>query len=102
MIINAPIKATILSGITGRVMGEHPLEYDGSRRFENLENTYNEINNRMYSRVSLAKIIQATSTQKLEDQTTKLSTAPGGKLLENGQTVFRGETRNYPSGSTSN
>lgn len=102
LIINAPIKTTTLSGITGKVMGEKPLEYDGSRRFENLENTYNEINNRMYSRVSLAKIIQATSTQKLEDQTTRLSTAPGGKLLENGQAVFRGETRNYPSGSTSN
>lgn len=102
LIINAPIKTTTLSGITGRVMGEHPLEYDGSRRFENLENTYNEINNRMYSRVSLAKIIHATSTQKLEDQATNLSTAPEGKLLENGQTVFRGENRNYPSGSTSN
>ena len=73
LIINAPIKTTILSGITGKVMGEKPLEYDGSRRFENLGNTYNEINNRMYSRVSLAKIIHATSTQKLEDQTTNLS-----------------------------
>lgn len=102
LIINAPIKTTTLSGITGKVMGEKPLEYDGSRRFENLENTYNEINNRMYSRVSLAKIIHATSTQELEDRTTNLSTAPKGKLLENGQTVFRGENRNYPSGSTSN
>ena len=100
--VNTPIKTTILSGITGKVMGEKPLEYDGSRRFENLENTYNEINNRMYSRVSLAKIIQATSTQKLEDQTTNLSTAPGGKLLENGQAVFRGENRDYPSENTSN
>lgn len=102
LIINAPIKTTTLSGITGKVMGEKPLEYDGSRRFENLENTYNEINNRMYSRVSLAKIIHATSTQKLKDQATNLSTAPEGKLLENGQTVFRGENRSYPSGSTSN
>ena len=100
--VNAPIKTTILSGITGKVMGERPLEYDGDRRFENLENTYNEINNRMYSRVSLAKIIRATSTQELEDQTTNLSTAPGGKLLENGQAVFRGENRDYPSGNTSN
>ena len=83
-------------------MGERPLKYDGSRRFENLGNTYNEIDNRMYSRVSLAKIIHATSTQKLTDQTTNLSTAPGGKLLENGQTVFRGENRDYPSGNTSN
>ena len=102
LIINAPIKTTTLSGITGKVMGEKPLEYDGSRRFENLENTYNEINNRMYSRVSLAKIIHATSTQKLKDQATNLSTAPEGKLLENGQTVFRGENRSFPSGSTSN
>lgn len=102
LIINAPIKTTTLSGITGKVMGEKPLEYDGSRRFENLENTYNEINNRMYSRVSLAKIIHATSTQRLKDQATNLSTAPEGKLLENGQAVFRGENRNYPSGSTSN
>lgn len=102
LIINAPIKTTTLSGITGKVMGEKPLEYDGSRRFENLENTYNEINNRMYSRVSLAKIIHATSTQRLKDQATNLSTAPEGKLLENGQAVFRGENRNYPGGSTSN
>lgn len=102
LIINAPIKTTTLSGITGKVMGEKPLEYDGSRRFENLENTYNEINNRMYSRVSLAKIIHATSTQRLKDQATNLSTAPEGKLLENGQAVFRGENRSYPSGSTSN
>lgn len=100
--VNAPIKTTILSGITGKVMGEHPLEYDGSRRFENLENTYNKINNRMYSRVSLAKIIHAPSTQKLTDQTTNLSTALGEKLLENGQTVFRGENRDYPDGNTSN
>lgn len=100
--VNAPIKTTILSGITGKVMGERPLEYDGDRRFENLENTYNEINNRMYSRVSLAKIIRAASTQELKDRTTNLSTAPGGKLLENGQTVFRGENRDYPSGNTSN
>ena len=56
----------------------------------------------MYSRVSLAKIIHATSTQRLKDQATNLSTAPEGKLLENGQAVFRGENRNYPSGSTSN
>ena len=102
LIINAPIKTTVLSGITGKVMGERPLEYDGDRRFENLENTYNEINNRMYSRVSLAKIIHAASTQELKDRTTNLSTAPEGKLLENGQTVFRGENRDYPSGSTSN
>lgn len=102
LIINAPIKTTVLSGITGKVMGERPLEYDGDRRFENLENTYNEINNRMYSRVSLAKIIHAASTQELKDRTTNLSTAPEGKLLENGQTVFRGENRDYPGGSTSN
>lgn len=102
LIINAPIKTTVLSGITGKVMGERPLEYDGDRRFENLENTYNEINNRMYSRVSLAKIIHAKSTGDLTSQTTNLSTAPKGKLLENGQTVFRGENRDYPSGSTSN
>lgn len=102
LIINAPIKTTVLSGITGKVMGEQPLRYDGSSRFENLENTYNEINNRMYSRVSLAKIIHAKSTGDLTSQTTNLSTAPKGKLLENGQTVFRGENRDYPSGSTSN
>lgn len=102
LIINAPIKTTVLSGITGKVMGERPLEYDGDRRFENLENTYNEINDRMYSRVSLAKIIHAKSTGDLTSQTTNLSTAPKGKLLENGQTVFRGENRDYPSGSTSN
>ena len=100
--VNTPIKTTILSGITGKVMGEKPLEYDGSRRFENLENTYNEINNRMYSRVSLAKIIHATSTQKLKNQATNLSTAPEGKLLENGQTVFSGENRDDPGGNTSN
>ena len=102
LIINAPIKTTVLSGITGKVMGEQPLRYDGSSRFENLENTYNEINNRMYSRVSLAKIIHAKSTGDLTSQTTNLSTASKGKLLENGQTVFRGENRDYPSGSTSN
>lgn len=102
LIINAPIKTTVLSGIPGKVMGEQPLEYDGDRRFNNLDSSYTLLNNRMYSRVSLAKIIHATSTQELKDRTTNLSTAPGGKLLENGQTVFRGENRNYPSGSTSN
>ncbi len=102
LIINAPIKTTVLSGIPGKVMGEQPLRYDGSSRFENLKSTYNEINNRMYSRVSLAKIIHAKSTGDLTSQTTNLSTAPKGKLLENGQTIFRGENRDYPSGSTSN
>lgn len=102
LIINAPIKTTVLSGIPGKIMGEQPLRYDGSSRFENLKSTYNEINNRMYSRVSLAKIIHAKSTGDLTSQTTNLSTAPKGKLLENGQTIFRGENRDYPSGSTSN
>lgn len=101
-VADTSIKTTILSGITGKVMGEKPLEYDGDRRFNNLDSSYTLLNNRMYSRVSLAKIIHAESTGDLTSRTTNLSTAPGGKLLENGQTVFRGENRDYPSGNTSN
>lgn len=101
-VADTSIKTTILSGITGKVMGEKPLEYDGDRRFNNLDGSYTLLNNRMYSRVSLAKIIHAESTGDLTSRTTNLSTAPGGKLLENGQTVFRGENRDYPSGNTSN
>ena len=106
LITNAPIKTTILSGITGKVMGEQPLEYDGSQRFNNLKSTYpnGESPTRMYSRVSLAKIIHAKSTQELTDQTTGLITATTEekKLLVNGQTIFRGENRDYPSGNVSN
>lgn len=104
LIVNAPIKTTILSGITGKVMGEQPLEYDGNRRFENLESIYKTVNSRMYSRVSLAKIIHAKSTKGLTSQTTGLITATTEekKLLVNGQTIFRGENRDYSDGNISN
>ena len=87
-------------------MGEQPLEYDGGQRFNNLKSTYpnGESPTRMYSRVSLAKIIHAKSTKDLTDQTTSLITATTEekKLLVNGQTIFRGENRDYPSGNVSN
>lgn len=105
LIINAPIKTTVLSGIPGKVMGEQPLNYeDSNQRFTDLKATYSTVNNRMYSRVSLAKIIRVKSTQRLTDQTTSLITATTEekKLLVNGQTIFRGENRDYPSGNVSN
>lgn len=105
LIINAPIKTTVLSGIPGKVMGEQPLNYeDNNQRFTDLKATYSTVNNRMYSRVSLAKIIHAKSTKDLTDQTTSLITATTEekKLLVNGQTIFRGENRDYPSGNVSN
>lgn len=111
LIVNAPIKTTILSGIPGKVMGEQPLNYDGrpseggsNPRFTGLNATYSTANNRMYSRISLAKIIRAKSTDDLKTQVTKLITAGEAAPLldDNGQTTFRGENRNYPSGNTSN
>lgn len=104
LIINAPIKTTILSGIPGKVMGEQPLNYeDNNQRFNNLDSVYTGVNNRMYSRVSLAKIIRAKSTTELTDQKTVLGKTLNAKLLDDsGRTIFRGENRNYPSGSTSN
>lgn len=105
LIINAPIKTTVLSGIPGKVMGEQPLNYeDSNQRFTDLKATYSTVNNRMYSRVSLAKIIRVESTQRLTDRTTSLITATTEekKLLVNGQTIFRGENRDYPSGNVSN
>lgn len=104
LIINAPIKTTVLSGIPGKVMGEQPLDYeDNNRRFNNLDSVYTRVNNRMYSRVSLAKIIRAKSTTELTDQKTALGKTLNTKLLDDsGQTVFRGENRDYPSGNVSN
>lgn len=105
LVVNAPIKTTVLSGIPGKVMGEQPLNYeDNNQRFTDLKATYSTVNNRMYSRVSLAKIIRVKSTQRLTDQTTSLITATTEekKLLVNGQTIFRGENRDYPSGNVSN